>query len=160
MSAGDYDFVQAVTREAARPGHVFKVAMRPGKPQVFGLFDGRPLFGMPGNPAAVIVSFQMLVRPAIRRMRGEARVMPETFGVRFPFEYCYKPGRLFLLRTRIEPDDESDADGNPRGGFRVAPPGPQDSSFLASLARANAIVILPADRDRVAPGEVRPALWL
>jgi molybdopterin molybdotransferase len=151
-SAGDYDFVQAVVREHAQPGHVFKVAMRPGKPQVFGLFDGRPLFGLPGNPAASIISFEIFVRPALRRLCGEARVLPELFGVRFPFEHRYKGGRVMLLRARIEPDEPA--------GFRVLPPGPQDSSYLSSLAEANAIVFLPADQERVAPGEIRQAMWL
>ena len=152
VSAGDFDFVQAVVREHGEPGRVFKVAMRPGKPQAFGLFDGRPFFGLPGNPAASIVSFEIFVRPALRKMRGEVDVLPEMFDVKFPFEYAYKPGRVHLLRTRIEPD--------PDGGLRVIQPGSQDSSFLASMATANGIVVLPADGERVAPGESRPAFWL
>jgi len=152
VSAGDFDFVQAVVRESAQPGYVFKVAMRPGKPQVFGLFDGRPLFGLPGNPAASILSFEVFVRPALRRLRGEAKVLPETFGARFPFQYRYKPGRAFLLRARLEPDEP--------GGWRVVKPGEQDSSFLSSLADANAIIVLPADRDSVEEGEWRPAFWM
>jgi molybdopterin molybdotransferase len=154
VSAGDYDFVQAVVRDEARPGFVFKVAMRPGKPQVFGLFAGRPFFGLPGNPAAAILSFEVFVRPALRTMRGETAVLPTTFGVRFAAPYRYKPGRVFLLRTRLEPEPGAG------GGWRVVDPGPQDSSFLASLARANAVVVLPAERDRVEAGEVHPAFWL
>lgn len=152
VSAGDYDFVQAVVRESARPGHVFKVAMRPGKPQVFGLFGGKPLFGLPGNPAASILSFEVFTRPALRKMRCESVVLAETFGVRFPFEHRYKPGRVFLLRARVEPDEP--------GGYRVVPPGEQDSSYLSSLADANAIISLSAERDVVQAGEVRPAIWM
>jgi molybdopterin biosynthesis enzyme len=62
---------------------------------------------------------------------------------------------VFLLRARVEPDEES-----PAGGFRVASPGEQDSSFLASLASANAIVFLPAERGEVREGDVMPAIWL
>ncbi|MCZ6792724.1 MAG: molybdopterin molybdotransferase MoeA, partial [Planctomycetota bacterium] len=152
VSAGDYDYVRTVVERRADPAHVFKVAMRPGKPQVFGLFDGRPFFGLPGNPASSIISFEVFVRPAIRKMRGERDVLPPTFGVRFPFDYSYKPGRVFLLRARVEED--------PAGGFRVVPPGSQDSSFLASLARANVVIVLPAEGGRVAAGELRPAFWL
>lgn len=152
VSAGDFDFVQAVVREDARPGFVFKVAMRPGKPQVFGLFDGVPLFGLPGNPAAAVISFEVFVRPALRKMLGLERVLPETFGVKFSFEYSYKPGRVFLLRARVEPD--------PDGGYRAVQPGQQDSSFLSSLARSNAIVMLPPDGGPIAPGDVRDAFWL
>lgn len=161
VSAGDYDFVETLAREVAQPGYVFKVDMRPGKPQVFGLFGDCPLFGLPGNPASAVTSFEVFVRPALRKLCGQARILPETFGVRFPFEYRYKPGRLFLLRAWIEPDLPATSDSRRvRSGFRVAVPGPQGSSHLGSLANVNAIVFLPADRDRVAPDEVRPALWL
>lgn len=155
VSAGDFDYVRAIVEEEADPGYVFKVAMRPGKPQVFGLFEGKPLFGMPGNPAASVLSFEMLVRPALRRMRGESEIHEPRFGVRFPFGYGYKSGRVFLLRARVVPDDESAG-----GGFRVAPPGAQGSGLMRALAEANAIVILPADRDHVLPGEVFPAQWI
>ena len=151
-SAGDFDFVKEVISEEADPAHVFKVAMKPGKPQVFGLFDGRPFFGLPGNPAAAIVSFEVFVRPGLRKLQGCARILPELFEVRFPFEHHYKAGRVFLLRTRIEPAAD--------GGYEVVRPGEQDSSFLASLARANAIVVLPAGGGPVGEGELRPAFWI
>ena len=153
-SAGDFDHVKTVVRDHGQPGHVFKVAMRPGKPQVFGLFGGRPLFGLPGNPAAAILSFEVFVRPALRKMRGESKILDDQFLVRFPFPFRYKSGRVFLLRTRVEPDDA------PTGGFRVAVPGEQDSSFLASLAVANALVLLPPEPGVVERDAMRPAVWL
>ncbi|MEC7923111.1 MAG: gephyrin-like molybdotransferase Glp, partial [Planctomycetota bacterium] len=152
-SAGDFDFIKEVVSEDADPAHVFKVAMKPGKPQVFGLFDGRPFFGLPGNPAAAIVSFEVFVRPGLRKLLGCSRVLPELFEVRFPFEQHYKPGRVFLLRTRVEPSSEG-------GGYEVVRPGEQDSSFLASLARANAIVVLPPEGGPVPEGATRPAFWM
>ncbi|MEC8895910.1 MAG: gephyrin-like molybdotransferase Glp [Planctomycetota bacterium] len=152
-SAGDFDFIKEVVSEDADPAHVFKVAMKPGKPQVFGLFDGRPFFGLPGNPAAAIVSFEVFVRPGLRKLQGCSRVLPELFEVRFPFEQHYKPGRVFLLRTRVEPSSEG-------GGYEVVRPGEQDSSFLASLARANAIVVLPPEGGPVPEGATRPAFWM
>ena len=111
--------------EEAEAAHVFKVAMKPGKPQVFGLFDGRPFFGLPGNPAAAIVSFEVFARPGLRKLQGCSRILPELFEVRFPFEQRYKPGRVFLLRTRVEPAAD--------GGYEVVRPGEQDSSFLKTL---------------------------
>ena len=155
VSAGDFDFVQAVVRDDADPAFVFKVAMRPGKPQVFGLFDGKPLFGLPGNPAASVLSFELLVRPALRKMRGETVVHEPRFGVRFPFAYKYPPGRVFLLRTRVVPDEDA-----PQGGFRVEQPGAQGSGLMRSLASANAIVVLPPDLGQVEPGDVFPAQWI
>ncbi|HVR72732.1 MAG TPA: molybdopterin molybdenumtransferase MoeA, partial [Planctomycetota bacterium] len=64
----------------------------------------------------------------------------------------YRPGRLFLLRARAEPD--------PAGGYRITPPGEQDSSYLSSLAESNVLVSLPADRDRVEEGGMAQAIWL
>ena len=107
------------------------------------------------------------MRPALRKMKGESQVLPVPFGVRFPFQYLYKPGRVFLLRARVEPDEHQQAEPSPgglkgrlRGGFRVVLPGGQDSSFLSSLADANALITLPANRDRVEVDEVHPAIWL
>lgn len=151
-SAGDFDFIKDVISEDAEAAHVFKVAMKPGKPQVFGLFDGRPFFGLPGNPAAAIVSFEVFARPGLRKLQGCSRILPELFEVRFPFEQRYKPGRVFLLRTRVEPAAD--------GGYEVVRPGEQDSSFLASLARANAIVVLPPEGGPVPEGATRPAFWM
>jgi molybdopterin molybdotransferase len=155
VSAGDHDYVQTIVREDANPGWVFKTDMRPGKPQVFGLFDGVPLLGMPGNPAAAIVSFTVFARPVIRKMTGRQPVVPESFPVRFESDLQYKKGRVFMLRARVEPDLESAA-----GGFRFAAAGDQDSSFLASLAVSNALIRLPADRDVARAGDVFPAQWI
>ncbi|HLU47656.1 MAG TPA: molybdopterin molybdotransferase MoeA, partial [Planctomycetota bacterium] len=153
VSAGDRDFIRDLVQRRAEPGHIFRIAMRPGKPLAFGLFEGRPLFGLPGNPASALVAFEIFVRPALRKMRGETPIVPATFPVRIPFQYRYRGGRTFLLRARVEPDFE-------RGGYSLVPPGPQDSSFLASMATNNVLVILPGDRDRIEPDEVLPAIWL
>jgi molybdopterin molybdotransferase len=155
VSAGDFDFVQAVVREDGKPGHVFKTAMRPGKPLVFGRLGGLPLFGLPGNPASALISFTVFVLPALRRMLGEEPLLPPCFPVRFTSDFSYRGGRVFLLRVRVEPDIE-----NPAGGFRIGAIGGQDSSFLSSLATANALVYLPADRDLARAGEVFPAQWI
>lgn len=153
VSAGDYDFVHAVVREDGRPGHVFKTAMRPGKPQVFGLLRGVPLFGLPGNPAAAIVSYVIFVRPGLRKLLGEEPWVPGTFPSRFTTDFAYTKGRVFMLRARVEPDLEG-------GCFRIAGTGDQDSSFLASLATANAIVELPGDRSGIGADEVFPTHWI
>ena len=107
---------------------------------------------MPGNPAAAVISFEMLARPALLRLMGAKDVHEPRFKVRFPFEYKYKPGRVFLLRARVVPD--------PDGGYRVEPPGAQGSGLLRSLAHANAIIVLPAEGGVVAPGDHMPAQWI
>jgi len=155
VSAGDFDHVQAIAREEGAPGRVFKVAMRPGKPQAFALLDGIPLFGLPGNPASAVISFLVFVRPALKRMLCEAKALADRFPVRFRRAFRYKPGRTLFLRCRVEPD--ASAEGR---GFSVAEVGEQDSSVLSSLARANAVVVLPADRDVAEAGETFLAEWI
>ena len=153
VSAGDHDHLKLIAAEEGRPGKLFQVAMRPGKPQAFARIDGIPLFGLPGNPASVVISFAVFVRPALRKMVGEIPILSARFPVRFPTPYRYRPGREMVLRARVEPEP-----GGP--GFVVAEVGGQDSSLLSSLARANALVYLPGDRDLAPAGEVFPAEWL
>jgi molybdopterin molybdotransferase len=153
-SAGDYDFVRAVVRwESARPGLVFHVAMRPGKPQAFGLFHGRPPFRPAWQPRRV----DSLVRDfraagAAQDARRSAKCCRCRSACDFPSSTGTGRGEFSCCVCRVEPD--------PAGGFRVTPPGEQDSSHLTSLAEANAIVTLPADRDCIAQGEVLSAIWL
>jgi molybdopterin molybdotransferase len=153
VSAGDHDHMKLIAAEEGRPGKLFQVAMRPGKPQAFARIDGIPLFGLPGNPASVVISFAVFVRPALRKMLGETPILPPRFSVRFSAPYRYRPGREMVLRARVEPDP-----GGP--GLLVAEVGGQDSSLLSSLARANALVYLPGDRDLAPVGETFPAEWL
>jgi molybdopterin molybdotransferase len=155
VSAGDYDFVQAIAREEGAPGRVYKVAMRPGKPLAFAVLDGIPLLGLPGNPASAVISFLVFARPILRRMLGEKQVFAERFPVRFRAPYRYRPGRVFFLRARVEPDAPGEG-----GGFHVAEVGEQDSSVISSLSLANALVVLPAGRDLAPSGEEFPAEWI
>ncbi len=154
VSAGDYDFIQAILREDGRPGKSYKVAMRPGKPLAFGRVDGLPVFGLPGNPASAVISFIVFARPALRLLLGETRVLAERFGVEFTEPFRYRPGREFFLRARVGAEE-------PDGGrLRVLDVGAQDSNVLTSLARANALVALPGDRSEALPGESFPAEWI
>ena len=66
---GDFDFIKRVVEDLGQL-YLSTVNMRPGKAQTFGIVDGVPVFGLPGNPAAAYIGFQMLVRPALRKMQG------------------------------------------------------------------------------------------
>lgn len=155
VSAGDFDHVHQVIVEDGRPGRAYKTDMRPGKPQAFGVLHGIPFLGLPGNPAAAIVSFVHFVRPVIRKLTGQVPFVPTPFWVRFPQDHPYKKGRTFMLRARVEPST-----GPRPGTYEFIGAGDQDSGFLASLARANAIIELPADRSLAPAGECFPAWWI
>src|SRR5262249_17932304 len=70
VSVGEFDFVKAALDELGVRQDFWKVAMKPGKPIAFGESGGRPVFGLPGNPASSMVTFELFVRPALRRMLG------------------------------------------------------------------------------------------
>ncbi len=155
VSAGDFDHVHRVITQDGNPGNVYKTDMRPGKPQAFGLLQNVPFMGMPGNPAAAIVSFIHFVRPMLRKMLGVAPFVPPPFSVRFTEDYTYKGGRVFMLRGLVEPAKIEDG-----GGFIFTGAGDQDSGFLASMALANAVIRLPADQSVAQAGQSFPAWWI
>lgn len=138
VSVGEYDFVKAAVSELGGGIDFWRVAIKPGKPFVHASVLGKPLFGLPGNPVSALVTFWLLVRPALLRMAGASKLSaPVSFGVLA--EEIRNPGdrRHFV---RVATDGE--------GKIRVS--GPQASHRLASLATANGLV-------DVAPGESLPA---
>lgn len=140
VSVGDYDFVKVVL---GRLGSVefWQVAIRPAKPLAFGLIEGRPVFGLPGNPVSALVSFEEFARPALRKMAGHKRLFrPEADAVALE-EMIGRSDLLVFLRAVVS-----------LGHARLA--GGQDSNVLSAMALANAFAILPVGVERVEAGEV------
>ncbi len=148
VSMGAYDVVKSAL---ADEGIEFvKVAMQPGKPQGFGYLTGPggrrvPLFALPGNPVSSFVSFEVFVRPALRRLM---RVTPEkrrtrtatlTSGLKSP------PGRRQFARAIVSRNSD--------GALLCTPVAGQGSHFVADLSRANALVIVPEDVAQLVSGE-------
>jgi molybdopterin molybdotransferase len=131
VSVGEFDFVkQAFERLGGQPGF-WKVAIRPGKPFTFGRRHDQFLFGLPGNPVSAMVTFLLLVRPALWRMQGAARTgLPVTPGVLAEPVDNHGDRRHFI---RVSVGEE--------GRVRLA--GTQASHMLHSLARANGLVDVP-----------------
>lgn len=129
----------------------WKLAMRPGRPLAFGEVrtdDGDAwLFGLPGNPVAVMVSFYMFARPALLRMMGvdEARAMPQTMRARATEAIRKRPGRTEYQRGIVT----TGADG----GAQVRLTGAQGSGILSSMTEANCIVVLRHEQASVAVGD-------
>ena len=150
VSMGAYD----VVKESLRDNGVefVQVAMQPGKPQGFGLVGDRhvPLFALPGNPVSSYVSFEVFVRPALRRMMGREPELRPTVTARLDSAVSSPPGRAQVARAVAAHTEE---------GWRADPVWGQASHFVADLARANAFVLIPADVTRVEAGD-EVALWL
>jgi len=99
-SAGDEDHVSALLREAGAMQE-WRIALKPGRPLALGLWDGTPVFGLPGNPVAAMVCTLIFARPALGLMAGEGWQEPQGFDLPAAFEKRKKPGRREYLRARV-----------------------------------------------------------
>lgn len=99
-SAGDEDHVSALLR-AAGAMQEWRIALKPGRPLALGLWQGTPVFGLPGNPVAALVCTLIFARPALCLMAGAGWQAPQGFDVPAAFEKRKKPGRREYLRARI-----------------------------------------------------------
>ncbi|RAY15032.1 molybdopterin molybdenumtransferase MoeA [Actinomadura craniellae] len=117
-----------------------KVAMRPGKPQGFGLLRGVPIFTLPGNPVSAYVSFQVFVRPALRAMQGLPPEPLPTVTATLTEPVSSPPGLRHYLRAVLR-------DGT------VTPTEGQGSHQLGSLARASGLIVVPENVTSLAAGD-------
>ncbi len=99
-SAGDEDHVSALLRGAGAM-QMWRIAVKPGRPLALGLWDGTPVFGLPGNPVAAMVCTLVFATPALAVMAGQAWREPQGFDMPAAFEKSKKPGRREYLRARV-----------------------------------------------------------
>jgi len=154
VSVGEHDLVREVLTALGCDIKLWRIRMRPGAPLGFGLFaDGRPWIGLPGNPVSTMVTFELFVRPALRRLLGHPLPFRRTVPVVALEPITLGPQLRHFLRAVVAPRDDAGA-----LGARLT--GPQGSGILTSMARANALLIVPEDRPTVAPGEPLHAILL
>jgi molybdopterin molybdotransferase len=153
VSVGAYDVVKEVL---SRLGTVAfeKVAMQPGMPQGFGTLgpDQVPIFTLPGNPVSALVSFEVFVRPALRRMLGAPAVLRPQVTVETTEAFRSPAGKRSFLRVVVarEPD----------GRVLARNAGGQGSHMLSGMAAANALLVVPEEMTDVPTGTRLPALLL
>jgi molybdopterin molybdotransferase len=147
VSAGAYDTVKDVL---SRLGTVTfdKVAMQPGMPQGFGAIgpDSTPIFTLPGNPVSAYVSFEVFVRPALRKMLGEAQLHRPSVTATVTEGWTSPPGKRQFVRVELTRDEAGQALIHPVGGH--------GSHLVADLAQANALAVVGEQTHRVVPGDV------
>lgn len=152
VSMGAYEVVKQVLQG---PGGVQfdPVAMQPGKPQGFGVLGSRgvPMFALPGNPVSAYVSFEVFVRPALRTMMGLTPAVRPTVRARLATPLRSPPGRRQYARAMAE---------RVAGGWRVTPVRGQGSHFVAALAQADALIVVPEQVTAVAVDEQVDVLLL
>jgi len=144
VSMGKYDLVESVLKAMGAEFFFDAVAIRPGRPAVFGLCQGKPVFGLPGNPVSTMVTFELFVAPAIDLLSGaEVRALP-LVEARLAEAMKEKTGLTHFLPARVEWQATVP---------EVKPLRWQGSGDIAALAKANCFLLVPADREQIEIGE-------
>ena len=145
-SVGDHDLVQSALAEDGLSIDFWRIAMRPGKPLMFGNHRGVPMLGLPGNPVSALVCAILFLVPAIARLQGARETTPPTFPARLASPLARNDNREDYLRARLD---------HVPGELPVATPFPiQDSSMLSALSAADCLVIRPPLAAPAEPGEI------
>jgi len=148
VSVGEADHTKAVMQKmAGGTGGVafWKIAMRPGRPMAVGRIGPAVLFGLPGNPVAVMVTFLAFVRPALQQMMGMAASQAPLLKAHCLEPIRKKPGRTEFQRAIVQTASD--------GSLQVRTTGQQGSGVLSSMAAANGLMVLHHEQGNVAPGE-------
>ncbi len=142
VSVGERDVVKAAF---FRRGDVdfYKVAMQPGMPQGFGHVEGKPYFGLPGNPVSVFVSLEVFLRPAILKMMGRTHLYRPEVTATLTEDVRGPRGKLQFARVEVRRD---------QGGWSATPTGARGSNLISTVARANGLAMIPAGTDVAAEG--------
>jgi len=154
VSVGEADHTKAMMRQLARSapdgrggGVVFwRIAMRPGRPMAVGRIGHKPLFGLPGNPVAVMVTFLAFVRPALWQMMGAKVSEPPLLQARSSEAIRKKPGRTEYQRAVVSTGSD--------GALTVRTTGQQGSGVLSSMVQANGLLVLAHEQGDVAVGDL------
>jgi len=148
VSVGDHDFVRPVLEKLGARLLFWGVRLKPGFPVTFARFEGAgggPLvFGLPGNPVSAAVTFEQLVRPALLRMAGHRQLFRPTLAARLAEPLAKSAGRLHLVRVLLERREG--------GELWARPAGSQSSGVLSALARADGLLVFPAEAERLEAG--------
>jgi len=143
VSVGDRDCVKEAIVALGGDIKFWKVHMKPGKPLAFAILEGKPVFALPGNPAAAMISFEVFVRPALLKMTGHMRIFRPTVTAALTGSIANKGDRPHLIRVRVEARQD---------GYVASATGNQSSARLSSLTAANGFVTI-APGTALASGE-------
>lgn len=143
-SVGEADYVKEIL-ESCGEVNFWKIAIKPGKPLAFGKIGQCYLFGLPGNPVAVITTFQQIVTPALKQLSGAPYSKPLQLTATCTSTLKKAPGRQEFQRGILTQDDN--------GEFFVAASGKQGSHILSSMSQANCHIVLPSECKGMQAGD-------
>jgi molybdopterin molybdotransferase len=144
VSVGDHDHVRAALGELGAEPVFWRARIRPGGPIALNMLEDRPVWSLPGNPVSAMVTFEIFLRPAIRKMAGHARLLPRLLRCRTGKAMRSVVELTHFLRVTIDP-----ATGDLP---RVALTGPQGSGILTSMSQADGLAIVPEGVGELAAG--------
>ncbi len=143
-SVGDADYIKEILDNCGTV-NFWKIAIKPGKPLAFGKINDCYFFGLPGNPVAVVVTFQQIVAPALRQLSGMQYGKPLRFRATCTSSLKKAPGRQEFQRGILSQDED--------GEFFVASAGQQGSNILSSMSQSNCYIILPKESGGLNAGD-------
>jgi molybdopterin molybdotransferase len=144
VSVGKYDLVKGTLSQLGMQLKFWKVAMKPGKPIVFGTIGTKPVFGLPGNPSSAMISFEQFVRPALLKMMGHRALFRPLVEAVLTEAISLRSHRLHLVRCRLFEQD---------GKMLAETAGTQSSGALRSMVLADGLMILPPEEAPFSPGQ-------
>jgi molybdopterin molybdotransferase len=143
VSVGDYDFVKDAFTALGATLHLWRVAMRPGKPITFGSLGKQAVFGLPGNPVSAMVTFELFVRPALRKMAGYRQLARPIVRAEALAAIPNRHAPRGYLRVTLSPG---------QSGYGARLTGGQGSSISKSMVLADGLAIVPPDTT-IEPGD-------
>ncbi len=151
MSVGEHDHLRALLQHEDAELLFWRLRMRPGAPVGLGRYGSTLWIGLPGNPVSTMVTFELFVRPAIRKLMGHTKLFRRLTPVRVGRRITTHAALQHFLRVTLSVE----------GGVLTAQlTGAQSSGILSSMAKADALMVVPESRQEIAAGETLPAMLL
>ncbi|MCM0083243.1 molybdopterin molybdotransferase MoeA [Geomonas sp. Red32] len=144
VSAGDRDLVRSALKKLGVVEEIWKVGVKPGGPMAFGTKEAVPVFSLPGNPVATMITFEEFVRPALLKMLGHGKPFRRRVKGFLSEPVRMKPGTLHFLRVAVTVEN---------GRYLATTAGSQKSGTIKTMLRCNALALLPAERTDFTAGE-------
>jgi molybdopterin molybdotransferase len=144
VSVGDYDFAKDALGDLGMEMAFWQVSMKPGKPLAFGTIQGKPVFGLPGNPVSSMVSFEEFVRPSLLKMMGHRQVFRSVVEAILQEEIRKTAGRRHFIRAFVS---------FKQGSYFATTTGDQGSGILMSMLKANGLIMIPEAQEIARAGE-------
>ncbi len=151
VSVGKYDYLKEVLSGLGMERHFWRVAQKPGKPLLFGTLNGIPVFGLPGNPASVMISFYVYVARALKKMMGFSSFAPETAKAVLDAPYAKRERLTHFVRGSCTINN---------GALHVTPLTGQGSGMLKSMSNTNCLIILDQQTTSVEAGTIVSIIML